>query len=88
MQKTTIELEEVFNQKIQSIAETYHDRDCMSNLSMRNQICKCCESIVIHTTLIEHDSQERSKDLSICIDCYTRIYNYWTVNKPRKIAPI
>lgn len=47
MQKTTTELEEVFNQKIQAIAETYHDRDCMSNLSMQNQICKCCESIIL-----------------------------------------
>lgn len=70
------------------IGNNYHDRLCMSCLTMENQTCGCCENIVDYTTSIEHDSQDFSKDKSVCIDCYTDIVKYWKENKPRKIPPI
>jgi hypothetical protein len=79
---------EIFSQKVKSIAETYHDRVCMSMLTMENQVCKCCGSVVRVTTSIEHDSQDHSKDLSVCTNCYEHIVNYWKMNRPGKIAPI
>lgn len=82
------DLKEIFFQKVKSIADTYHDRLCMNCLSMENQICECCGSVVSYTTSIEHESQDYSKDLSVCSNCYEHIVNYWTKNKPRKIAPI
>lgn len=69
------------------IAEHYHCRTLHSaSISMDGQICKCCGKTVYYTRNIEHDSQDYSKDLSICIDCYVKITNYWRENKPRKIS--
>lgn len=82
------DIKDKFLKKVEQIAQTYHDRLCISNLTMEGQICKCCESIVITTTSIEHDSKDYSKDLSICSNCYSHIATWWKNNKPRKIAPI
>ncbi len=82
------ELKDKFLKKVEQIAKTYHDRLCMSSLTMEGQICKCCESIVLTTTSIEHDSQDYSKDLNVCANCYSHIAKWWQNNKPRKITPI
>jgi len=83
-----INLKEWRISKINEIAPHYHDRLCMSMLKMSGQKCKCCGQEVLTTTSIEHDSQDFSKDLSICFDCYTEIVNWWKKNKPGKIAAI
>lgn len=77
-----------YKRKIQSIANNYHDRLCMSVSVIDNQICKCCSNIVTHIVSIEHDSQDHSKDLGVCSNCYSHIVDYWKKNKPGKIAPI
>ena len=74
--------------KVEQIAQNYHDRPCMSGLTMDGQVCKCCENVVRTTTSIEHDSQDHSKDLKVCTDCYIDIATWWKNNKPGKIAPL
>ena len=81
------DLKEKFLKKVEQIAQTYHDRPCMSGLTMEGQVCKCCESVVLTTTSIEHDSQDYSKDLNVCANCYSHIATWWKNNRPRKIAP-
>ena len=80
--------EKLISNKIIDIANTYHDRLCMSNASGFSQKCGCCKKDVTTTTSIEHDSRDYSKDLSICVDCYVKIVEYWKTNKPNKISPI
>jgi RNase P subunit RPR2 len=82
------DLKDKFLKKVEQIAQKYHDRLCMSGLTMEGQVCKCCESVVLTTTSIEHDSQDYSKDLNVCSNCYSHIVTWWKNNKPRKIAPI
>jgi len=74
--------------KVKEIAEHYHDRVCGSMLTAAGQKCKCCGQVVRTTTSIEHDSQDYSKDLGVCTDCYTEIVNFWKENKPGKICPV
>lgn len=76
------DLKNKFLNKVEQIAQTYHDRLCMSVLTMEGQICKCCESVVLTTTSIEHDNQDYSKDLNVCANCYSHIANWWKNNKP------
>lgn len=81
-------LKEVKKNVVEQIAQTYHDRSCMSNLTMEGQICECCESVIATTTSIEHDSKDYSKDLNVCVDCYSIISKWWSNNRPGKISPI
>lgn len=74
-------------EKVKEIAQNYHERDICATLSMLGQKCQCCEQIVLTTKSIEHDSQDHSKDLNICTDCYVEIVNYWKDHKPGKICP-
>lgn len=74
---------------IKEIAESYHDRIVYSSMfSTEKLICRCCNNSVHSLCSIEHDSQDYSKDLNICLDCYTKIRDYWKENKPKKISPI
>lgn len=72
-----IDLADWRKQKVKEIAPLYHDRICMSILSGFGQKCKCCGKIVSQTMSIEHETQDYSKDLSICIECYTEIVKFW-----------
>jgi hypothetical protein len=85
---SSADLKDKFLKKVEQIAQIYHDRLCMSELTMEGQVCGCCESVVLTTTSIEHDSQDYSKDLNVCANCYSHIATWWKNNKPRKIAPI
>ena len=76
------------SEKVEEIAQSYHDKLCMGMLTMKGQVCRCCESVVLTTTSIEHDSGDISKDISVCSECYEHIANWWKVNKSRKISPI
>lgn len=73
---------------IKGIAETYHDRMVMTGMSGGNNKCECCGETVVTRTCIEHDSQDYSKDLWVCSDCYIAIATYWKEHRPKKIAPI
>jgi hypothetical protein len=75
------------DQDIKNIAESYHDRLAMSMYS-GNRICDCCKQGKSTSTSIEHDSIDNSKDKSVCLDCYSRIVDYWKRFKPGKISPI
>ena len=83
-----IQLRKKWDDKIKEIAETHHDRLCMSVLSGIKQTCGCCEYETITTTVVEHDSRDYSKDLRVCNDCYSTIMKYWKANSPRKIPNI
>jgi hypothetical protein len=74
--------------KVEEVAETYHDKLCGNSTTVREQICPCCWNLVTTTTKIEHDSQDYSKDLSVCFDCYSKIHTQWQKNNPAKISPI
>jgi hypothetical protein len=74
--------------KIKEIAETYHDRLVMASMSGTNNNCQCCGKPTPTTTCIEHDSQDFTKDLWVCSDCYCAVVKYWQENRPKKIAPI
>jgi len=74
--------------RVKEIAPHYHDRECGNWLSMCGQKCSCCGQKVDTTTGIEHDSRDFSKDLNVCMECYTEIINYWKVNSVGKIAMI
>ena len=83
---------------IQEISKTYHDRLVCSMTSIcgfssltnedltRN--CPICGRKTISTISIEHDSQDHSKDLSICLSCYTDLHVLWKTNSPKKLSPI
>ena len=73
---------------VKEIAETYHDRVVFSGMSGGENICGCCKKEVFSLVCIEHDSQDYSKDLWICHDCYTKIATYWKEHHPKKICPI
>ncbi len=73
---------------IRNIAQNYHDRSCTSNCSGNDLVCDICNNYTCNLTGIEHNSQDYSKDLSICIDCYSKVYDYWKENSPGKISPI
>jgi len=81
-------LERDLTLKIKEIAETYHDRLVMTGMSGGDNKCECCGKKVITRTCIEHDTQDYSKDLWVCVDCYCAIMKYWKEHKPKKIAPI
>jgi len=70
--------------KIIEIAEKYHDREVMASVSMDNQDCGCCNNATLITCCIEHDSQNYSKDLNVCPDCYEKIATYWKEHNPKK----
>jgi len=74
--------------KIEELAKTYHDRVVMTGMSGGNSKCDCCGKPSVTRTCIEHDSQDFSKDLWICADCYCDIVKYWEKNLPNKILPI
>lgn len=75
-------------ERIKELGETYHDRLVGSNLVMSGQVCDCCKKETMSTWGIEHDSQDHSKDLGLCDDCFMEILKYWVEFRPRKIAPI
>jgi hypothetical protein len=79
---------EKIEKRIKEFAETYHDREVMAMTTMTGQKCKCCEKLVLTTTSIEHDSQDRSKDKQVCGDCYVAIATYWKEHTPKKICPV
>lgn len=81
-------MREKIEQKIKKIASSYHDREVLSGLLMKGQICDCCKKNVSSTISIEHDSRDYSKDLNVCDSCYDDLLNYWKNNKPNKISPI
>jgi len=81
-------LERDLTTKIKEIAETYHDREVMTSMSGGDNKCECCGKTTITRTCIEHDSQDYSKDLWVCGDCYTAIATYWKENHPKKICPV
>jgi hypothetical protein len=81
-------LERDLTEIIKEIAETYHDREVMTGMSGGDNKCECCGKKVVTRTCIEHDSQDYSKDLWICSDCYCAIVKYWQENRPKKIAPM
>ncbi len=81
------------DEKIQKFAETYHDREVMASTMYLGEAadlrdCGCCNNATGHLTCIEHDSQDYSKDLWICPDCYTKIATYWKEHSPKKICPV
>jgi hypothetical protein len=80
--------EHVSAEKIKQIAETYHDRLVMTGMSGGDNKCECCGKKTVTRTCIEHDSQDFSKDLWVCADCYAAIATYWKEHRPKKIAPI
>ncbi len=80
------DLKDKFLKKVEQIAQTYNNRICMSSLTMEGQICECCESVVLTTTSIEHDSRDHSKDLNVCANCYSHIVIWWENNRLRKKA--
>jgi len=76
-----------YKNKISKIATTYHDRAVMSSFRGDERECPCCNRPVKMTTSIEHDSQDYSKDLSVCVSCYSDIVKQWRKNTPKKIFP-
>jgi hypothetical protein len=74
----------LFLEKIKEIAETYHDRNVLASTYGIEKKCDCCEKMVLTTICIEHDSQDYSKDMGVCDDCYIAIVNYWKENCPKK----
>jgi len=74
--------------EIKEVAEQYHDRLVMSMITMSGKNCDCCDKPEHTRICIEHDSQDYSKDMWICPDCYAKIVKYWKENHPKKIAPI
>lgn len=74
--------------KIKTIAESYHDKLCMSISGGMLQTCECCGIYTYSRTTIEHDSLDFKKDLHVCSDCYVSIVLYWKDHKPGKISPI
>lgn len=83
---TTINFKEEYLNKIANVAKVFHDRACISSLTMNDQICGCCRSLVFNTTSIEHDSLDYSQDLSVCSNCYQYIVTWWKSNAPHKIG--
>jgi hypothetical protein len=77
------------DEKIIEIGNAYHGRMCSPTISgmNRDRVCGCCEGLTRTQTGIEHDSQDHSKDLWVCIDCMSDLYKYWQNNEPRKIPP-
>jgi len=73
---------------IQETAKNYHDRTVQSGTIAGGQVCGCCGKDTIRTISIEHDSQDYSKDLSVCTDCCAEIYKIWKEETPKKICPI
>ncbi len=73
---------------IESIAKNYHERDINASTSGGNNTCGCCKKTVLTVFSIEHDSQDYSKDLGICIDCLTSIHKIWEEKTPGKICPV
>ena len=81
-------LERDLSKIIGIIADNYHDRLVMASMSGTNNNCQCCGKPTPTTTCIEHDSQDFTKDLWVCSDCYCAIVKYWQERKPKKIAPV
>jgi len=75
-------------ERIKNVAETHHDRLVFAGMSGSEKICGCCKKEVYHVVCIEHDSQDYSKDMWVCLDCYNKIATYWKVHTPKKICPI
>lgn len=73
---------------VKEIAETHHDRLVFAGMSGGEKMCGCCKKEVPHLVCIEHDSQDYSKDMWVCGDCYMLIATYWKNNHPKKICPI
>ena len=69
---------------MKNIAENYHDRDICAMVGGCDLVCGCCRKKTTTTIFIEHDSQDHSKDLSICFDCYTSIHKIWKKKTPAK----
>jgi len=73
---------------IREIAKTYHDRDICAMMSGGELECPICGKTVTSLVCIEHDSQDYSKDLNICLDCYSELHRLWLENTPKKICPV
>lgn len=81
------EVAEELNEQLSEIANTYHDRLCGAMLSM-DRSCPICKKLTHSTIGIEHDSQEHSKDIHMCLSCYNKLHNLWIERKPNKISPV
>lgn len=74
--------------KLIQISKTYHERVVMSGMVGDKQACEICYKGTWSTYSIEHDSQDHSKDMNICIDCYDALLALWRECYPGKICPV
>ena len=77
--------------KNHNIASNYHER--IPNAIIGSYMvsgppkerCPNCGNITISKTCVEHDSQDKSKDLWICLDCYSAVCSLWKKYYPKKM---
>lgn len=90
--------EELVLVDIKEIASNYHDRLCASMTTIsafspdgvgdQRRTCPTCGRKALTTISIEHNSQDFSKDLNICLSCYADLTVLWKTNSPKKLSPI
>lgn len=90
LEKSQQKVNELLPDRIKFIAKNYHNRIVVASshciFGGENKFkCGCCfktDCSDIHS--IEHDSKNNLKDISVCTDCFKKIYIFWQNNKLEK----